>query len=397
VAAIEVVDAEFVVGRGGGEEVIADLKDVAADGDDGLAMPAVRHDAAVSARASGSAVRPGAAGSTSDSPGARGATAPSAIASSTIARRLQPACAHGVGDNGGSPDRRKGAAVVIVPPHLYKYVTADVARRVIESQTTRWSSPLEFNDLDDARCDWRTFFHLDDDSLDDFVAVTQSLLESPDPLPALRDWWLHLILAGAKVLIPWLPGPARAALVASMRARLNAVLAGLRVSLKSDNERWLRLLEGTRIFCLTERPDFPTMWDTFGDRHQGAVLRFTPRAHGDSNFDPMPVRYSAEPAVVADRQVWIRHAIGLETISTDDTAEKIIYTKRLDRSGEREWRCWLKAADAGGCADRYTFVPFHPDELTAVYIGREMSPATRNALLSVSASRVPHAEVREEP
>src|SRR5207249_11507112 len=52
VAAVEVVGAEFVVRRGGGQEVVADLEDVAADGDDRLAMTAVGHDAPV-ARAEG--------------------------------------------------------------------------------------------------------------------------------------------------------------------------------------------------------------------------------------------------------------------------------------------------------------------------------------------------------
>lgn len=47
------------------------------------------------------------------------------------------------------------------PQSLFKYANAGVAAIILESLTLRWSSPLIFDDPQDARCDWRKFFHLD--------------------------------------------------------------------------------------------------------------------------------------------------------------------------------------------------------------------------------------------
>ena len=47
VPAIEVVRTELLVGAFGTEQMVADFEDVAADGDDGFAVAAMREDAAI--------------------------------------------------------------------------------------------------------------------------------------------------------------------------------------------------------------------------------------------------------------------------------------------------------------------------------------------------------------
>ena len=135
------------------------------------------------------------------------------------------------------------------------------------------------------------------------------------------------------------------------------------------------MLEGTRIFCLSERHDSPTMWSKFGDNHHGAVLGFSVTGEGTivTESEVRPVRYSSEPAVVGDRRVWLEHAMGIAPIDLSDIAERIIYTKAVELGDEREWRCWRRAESAEGSASRYDLFPFRASELTSLYLGRDMA------------------------
>jgi hypothetical protein len=46
-----------------------------------------------------------------------------------------------------------------------------------------------------------------------------------------------------------------------------------------------------------------------------------------------------------------------------------------------------------GSTSRYELIPFSASEITGVYLGRDMGEAEREALLTVVAAQVPHAEV----
>src|SRR5437773_4754284 len=135
---------------------------------------------------------------------------------------------------------------------LFKYVTADVAGMMVGTLTARWSSPLIFDDPRDARCDWRDFFHLDGDLMEDALTVVRPLMESREKLPETMSIALRVGLCVARGVLPF---TTIEKLLNGARLTLGPSLDSTRQALRADNERWVRVLEGTRIFCLTERND----------------------------------------------------------------------------------------------------------------------------------------------
>ena len=203
------------------------------------------------------------------------------------------------------------------PQRLFKYATAEVARIMVGTLTARWSSPLIFDDPRDARCDWRHFFHVDGELVEDALAIVRSLIESHSTLPTTMSPVLRTSLELGRSALPLTTIDE---ILVGVRSTLGPNLESTRRSLQADNERWLQLLEGTRIFCLSERHDSPTMWSNFGDNHHGAVLGFSVTGEGTivTESEVRPVRYSSEPAVVGDRRVWLEHAMGIAPIEVAD-------------------------------------------------------------------------------
>src|SRR5689334_11688613 len=116
---------------------------------------------------------------------------------------------------------------------LFKYVTADVARMMVATLTARWSSPLIFDDPRDARCDWREFFHVDGDLMEDALTIVRPLIESSRKVPDTMNLAVRVSLCAARFFLPFTTVDQ---LLAGARLTLGPSLDRTRDALHADNQ-----------------------------------------------------------------------------------------------------------------------------------------------------------------
>jgi len=69
-------------------------------------------------------------------------------------------------------------------------------------------------------------------------------------------------------------------------------------------------------------------------------------------------------------------------------------TKGIHWRYECEWRCWTEnGADGRPTSQLFDDTPFSPNDMDAVYLGCRIEEETRQALLKLVSSQVPHAAV----
>src|SRR5439155_26154640 len=113
--------------------------------------------------------------------------------------------------------------------------------------SARCRSLLILADPRDARCAWRQLFLVDGELVEDALAIVRSLIESHSTLPTTMSPVLRTSLELGRSALPLTTIDE---ILVGVRSTLGPNLESTRRSLQADNERWLQLLEGTRIFCL---------------------------------------------------------------------------------------------------------------------------------------------------
>jgi hypothetical protein len=104
-----------------------------------------------------------------------------------------------------------------------------------------------------------------------------------------------------------------------------------------------------------------------------------------------PVRYEKEMPFLVDEEKLVRVLSGEGTIATPELFEDAVYVKAVDWAYEKEWRL------VGGWEPDETaeFIPFNPEEVTALYLGCRMSEADKKEINEIAAKKYVHAPVYE--
>ena len=91
---------------------------------------------------------------------------------------------------------------------------------------------------------------------------------------------------------------------------------------------------------------------------------------------------------------WVRHLTGQELLDLNNLFEMYTLTKSSHWAYQKEWRCLRANPDAlRDVAPLVQLNALVPEEIGAIYLGCRISPEDRKAILSLVASRVPHARV----
>src|SRR5258707_1322369 len=137
-----------------------------------------------------------------------------------------------------------------------------------------------------------------------------------------------------------------------------------------------------RVLCVTTNKDSERMWSEYAENHKGIVLRIEPNVAKDSHFQCFqPVIYrDKRPPFYDDTMEFIVDGLfGDQEARIRAIMEKIIYAKTLKWQHECEYRL---AIPLGQDEEPFDTLPYHPEEITEMYLGLAMDPMDRDEIVA---------------
>jgi hypothetical protein len=232
-------------------------------------------------------------------------------------------------------------------PFLYKYSSAqrlDWLKPILLQHQLYFPNPNQLNDPKDARPDL---------ALASEQAVTRFFVN--DFLSRNRNEDATFLAAGIKQFLSAVPRFGRDAL-------LHELAKHFRLEMETH-----------RIYSLTTRPDNAHLWTRYAENHTGYCLEF-------KNEDIFRL---------ALRVQYVDHAV-LDVTDPEQITAFILFRKTRKWSDEEEVRIVLFPRG------RPAVVPFAPDLLRRIILGRNMSAENRAAIRSWASARYPELRVSEE-
>ena len=143
-------------------------------------------------------------------------------------------------------------------------------------------------------------------------------------------------------------------------------------------------MQGHRVLCATAHLESEKMWSKYADNHKGIALRIEPNLAKGSKFQLFrPVIYREKrPSLYDDTLEFVAQGLfGDQETKLRAMAEKIIYSKTLEWEYECEYR--LAIAMRQG-EEPWNTNPYHPEEITELYLGLAMEKADRDSICSAA-------------
>lgn len=268
---------------------------------------------------------------------------------------------------------------------FFKYTSAEVARKVLETNSIRWSGPALFNDKLDIATGVKFPYgmaELQQAVGEAAILAVNGELETKDP----KLLWL-------RNQVTTMAPERREAFYAEVR-RLYREDTPKNAVLTAFDTNWRELRPRLRILCLSEVPDSTTMWAYYADNYKGVVLGLCALDISDSSLlRAKPVIYSDDPPALPTKEALAAHLISKDAPPWEDWFRDHHYLKTTNWSHEREWRVVTYARD--GEEGAFSTWPFHPAELAFVILGPDMSPEDRQTISAITLEKYPAAQLLE--
>jgi hypothetical protein len=282
------------------------------------------------------------------------------------------------------------------PKRLYKYLSINGLIKTLEHGSIRLSRPAEFNDP----LDMYLQAALGEDRISFLEGVRKAFLEnlwddndlssmpstpSKDKLVYLKSAIKHyseeqkaLLREGAlNIPIDELYDIAR------LDQSFRDVISFVNQSFQYDG-----------VFCTTVAYNNLLMWAHYADKHQGAVVEFTPSIEEHSALlASKKVRYSNQrPVLFATAQEMALHTF---CMSAEETGKEILdtltYTKSCAWEYEQEYRLYIPFFIKPG--QEFATLSFHPKELTSVFLGCRMGAENEEKTISLAKAINPYVAI----
>ncbi len=286
----------------------------------------------------------------------------------------------------------------LCPQKIYKYLTFAGLLGLLKNQTFKLSAPNEFND-----------------PLDMYLQEPIGM-ELDQFLEGLNKEYLNLVL-GDHDLTTLVEGPFKEKTVSirdgyrvaaddKKEAFVNAVKAfeankvykldHLEAQQRSIVSIIQNQLKRAGVFCCTTDNANLLMWAHYADHHHGAVIEFMPSFRKDSVFlASKPVMYSdVRPLLYRTPKDFIQHSLFMTVEeSTKVHIDRLVYTKSRDWQYEKEYRLYVPFEIKKD--ERFSFIKYHAEELTAIYFGCRMSEDEKKATANLAKVINPHVNLFE--
>jgi hypothetical protein len=276
--------------------------------------------------------------------------------------------------------------------HFFKYVTKDVAKRIIEDHKLKWSCPLDFNDPFDHQ-----FAFIHEDRIE---TLTNLLIERIQEYVWERDdiefdtrndlFGFGRILAGLKQIKDRIP---REEFRRWMEPILPEIINSGRRAHANFNEDTRLFLLQTRVMCLAEENDNLLMWSHYSASHTGAVLKLKAIDDLDVPFlMAEKVRYSKEYPLLVTEEEWVDHLLYIRRITNfGERHHDLFLIKGEDWSYEKEWRISITSEEYP--LGEATYFEEPPEVFGAIYLGCRMPQEDKEQIKELANQSLPNMEI----
>ena len=272
---------------------------------------------------------------------------------------------------------------------FYKYATPEAAIAMLTHGTTRYSTPLVFNDPFDIQGG----LHFDFDLLELHGAVVDRIgkLASAKQQPSVdaSDPWGQLVLEARRYFPTH--GFNRERWIELTKPAFDTLLPEIRDTQVQYQKHWSEVqLPGMRVFCVSEDRDNLLMWAHYAKDHRGAVLELWSLPDEDNLLSAaVPVRYVDRPIPFYTKEEWVEHMVSIKKLDFRTLYRQYACTKSTHWAYEREWRVWYQLSKT----DTYDYSPMKRSELKALYLGCQSEPALRATIKSLLREKFPEARL----
>ncbi|MER8461013.1 DUF2971 domain-containing protein [Mesorhizobium sp. M0700] len=271
--------------------------------------------------------------------------------------------------------------------HFFKYMSLGTAKAVLTNGTLRWSTPGTLNDPYDVQFD---------------LAITAnrtklraaSLAKLWELFKGERDVERgNRLGALVRALGTQRPNLSREDFEKELGDGFEEGFDRMMAALPGVNAEIRQIMADSKVLCLTTDPINTSMWAHYGELNRGAVLRFRSIVAFSSPFGmAKAVEYVEALPKLMDEAFLADMFAGLASINPAVASHRMVFTKGIDWSYEREWRVFAGAGRNKSQAPED--LPFHELELDGLILGLAMPVADRKDLEALAA-RYPNVEMME--
>ncbi len=243
--------------------------------------------------------------------------------------------------------------------HFYKYVTADVAKEILNTLQVKCSSPILFNDPFDSQVELQH----DVGNKEDLIKKTTGFIcNALKPLIKNGNTEQAHRLVCDEML--------------KDNDFVNQRYAAFQRFYKDANEKISSFLREDRIFCVSEKNDDLLMWAHYTDDHKGAAIKLKCIPEKDTALCvAKPVIYSAAMPLLKVGELFNSQQELMRKI-----LDEILLTKSLDWQHEKEWRVILMKQQEGNDFDMRGIFE---DEIDAIYLGCRMHEQDKKDIIDI--------------
>jgi hypothetical protein len=274
--------------------------------------------------------------------------------------------------------------------HFFKYATFETARRVIESKSFRWSSPVKFNDPFDHQSGFVLKFQPEEFARLLFES-TERLIFS-QTIPALTpDSLLSQMILALRTLRERLP---RAKFLEQMRKGCDETARRICAEgIPELNAEVQAVLCHSRVFCVSELHDNVVMWSHYADEHRGVVFKLRCLDQIDNALlAARKVNYTQSFLAFPDAEKYVRHLTGEERFDYAPLCMNIAFAKHADWAYEREWRVHLQlVGELPG--DGHSIYKEDPRVFEEIYLGCRMEEGEVDEMVGFVRQHLPTMKV----
>ncbi len=258
---------------------------------------------------------------------------------------------------------------------LYKYTSFNTAIKIIKNRKFRFSSPKSFNDPFDTNNLIIYGLPVEDFArkyIEEHPKIIEELKHSLSSIPSdVTEFNEHIIkiskLGGVEQLIHEI---------------INYKTYGLKDAEKYFKNSMKPKCNKFGIFCASEVYNETLMWAHYADSHRGVVFEILPS--NNSHFSKYkPVIYSDDrPAIFKTPEIMIKRTCQSKQKTISEVIFDVVYSKQKKWEYEKELRIALPNLTSED--NQHKNVKFHPNEISALYLGCNMGVDSRNTIIPLA-------------
>lgn len=277
---------------------------------------------------------------------------------------------------------------MVVPNELYKYMSLDTAKIVLENGRLRWQSPCQFNDVNEMQ----RMPRLEPEVNEGWLVYAKTLVDliyrkKVIDFTVYTPWTQAILLQILQLNISnFSAADALKDIEKKIPVCESEIGDRLRRTTEAKNDGTLRCL------CLSEDDNNSTMWAHYGDVHKGLMFGF---GHIEEKSTPFlaaeKVSYTLYPPVVGSALDILLY--GPSSEMNKKTRLAIFFNKDVNWSYEKEWRVMINRPAPN--QEKFSDVLFYPEELTSVTFGSKVPEIERSEILKLIKNNYPHCALFE--